>query len=161
MATLPTPGGDSGTWGTELNEFLSVSLDSDGTLKGTAGPKTVMLLVSDPNGSAITTGDGKAYFSIPAAWNGFNLIAVQGHVTTVSSSGIPTVQIRNVTQTADMLTTKLTIDASEKDSATAATPAVIDTANDDVANGDEIAIDIDVAGTGTKGLIVIMTFEAP
>ena len=32
MATLPTPGGDSGTWGTELNEFLLVSHKADGTL---------------------------------------------------------------------------------------------------------------------------------
>ena len=34
MATLPTPGGDSGTWGTELNEFLSVAHNADGTAKG-------------------------------------------------------------------------------------------------------------------------------
>jgi len=36
MATLPTPGGDSGTWGTELNEFLEVSLASDGKVKNEA-----------------------------------------------------------------------------------------------------------------------------
>ena len=35
MATLPTPGGDIGTWGDELNEFLSVSLASDGKLAST------------------------------------------------------------------------------------------------------------------------------
>lgn len=29
---LPTPGGDSGDWGTILNDYLSVSLASDGTL---------------------------------------------------------------------------------------------------------------------------------
>lgn len=32
MPSLPTVGGDNGTWGTELNEFLSVSLAADGTL---------------------------------------------------------------------------------------------------------------------------------
>jgi len=160
MATLPTPGGDNNTWGDELNEFLLVAHDSDGTIKSTAGQKTVIILVSDPNGDAITTGDGKAYFFIPAAWDGFNLIAVQAHVTTVSSSGAPLIQVRNVTQTADMLSTRITIDQSEKNSKDA-TPAVIDTSNDDVANGDEIAIDIDTAGTGAKGLMVALTFEAP
>lgn len=30
MATLPTPGGDIGTWGTELNDFLLVGHDSAG-----------------------------------------------------------------------------------------------------------------------------------
>lgn len=34
MATLPTPGGDIGTWGTELNEYLSVGHEADGTHKG-------------------------------------------------------------------------------------------------------------------------------
>lgn len=33
MATKPTPGGSDGTYGTELNEFLDVSLASDGKIK--------------------------------------------------------------------------------------------------------------------------------
>lgn len=119
----------------------------------------VTILVTDPNGAALTTGDGKAYFRIPSTLNGRNLTAVAAAVTTVSSSGIPTVQIHNVTQAADMLTTKLTIDASETDSSTAAAAAVIDTANDDVATGDMLRIDIDVAGTGAKGLVVEMQFS--
>lgn len=36
MSRLPIPGSDSGTWGSILNDFLSVSLNSDGTLKTTA-----------------------------------------------------------------------------------------------------------------------------
>ncbi len=44
MARLPTPGGDDGTWGDILNEFLDVGHNSDGTLKGvvkTSGNQTV------------------------------------------------------------------------------------------------------------------------
>lgn len=108
--------------------------------------------------AVLTTGDGQFIFAIPLDLNGRNLTTVAAYVTTVSSSGIPTVQIRNVTQTADMLTTKITIDASEFTSYTAATPAMIDTANDDVATGDRIAVDVDVAGTGAKGLGVILGF---
>ncbi|HUD20872.1 MAG TPA: hypothetical protein VMQ44_02285 [Candidatus Saccharimonadales bacterium] len=33
MSRLPTPGGDSGTWGTILNDYLSVEHNADGTLK--------------------------------------------------------------------------------------------------------------------------------
>jgi len=36
MARLPVPGGDDGDWGDILNDFLSVSLNSDGTLKTSA-----------------------------------------------------------------------------------------------------------------------------
>lgn len=38
MARLPQPGGDQGTWGNVLNEYLDVSHNTDGTLKaGAAG----------------------------------------------------------------------------------------------------------------------------
>jgi len=33
MSRLPTPGGDDGSWGSILNDYLSVALNSDGTLK--------------------------------------------------------------------------------------------------------------------------------
>ena len=36
MARLPTPGGDNGNWGTILNDYLSQSLESDGTIKDDA-----------------------------------------------------------------------------------------------------------------------------
>ena len=36
MARLPTPGADNGVWGDVLNEFLLVSLNSDGTIKASA-----------------------------------------------------------------------------------------------------------------------------
>ena len=137
----------------------AVSPDS---LAGSAyGTAVVTVLISDPNGDAITTGDGKAYWRVPSTLAGFNLVAVAAQVTTVSSSGLPTVQIHNLTDTADMLSTALTIDASELDSSTATTAAVINTATDDVTTGDQIRFDIDVAGTGTKGLMVEMQFRLP
>jgi len=36
MARLPIPSGDSGTWGTILNDYLSQSINGDGTLKSAA-----------------------------------------------------------------------------------------------------------------------------
>lgn len=36
MSRQPTPGGDAGTWGTVLNDYLSVSINTDGTLKSAA-----------------------------------------------------------------------------------------------------------------------------
>ena len=57
-----------------------------------------------------------------------------------------------------MLSTEITIDVSEFTSYTAATPPVIDTGHDGVATGDILRIDVDVAGTGAKGLIVVLTF---
>jgi hypothetical protein len=122
--------------------------------------KTVEIKVID-DATTLTTGDGKLIFCVPASLGGCDLTAAHAFVTTVSSSGLPTVQIRNITQAADMLTTRITIDASEFTSYTAAAPPVIDTGNDDVATGDLIAVDVDVAGTGAKGLGVILTLTLP
>ena len=78
-----------------------------------------------------------------------------------SSSGTPTWQIHNLTDTVDMLSTAITIDANELTSYTAATAPVINAANDDVATGDIIRVDCDVAGTGTAGEDIILTFQLP
>lgn len=99
--------------------------------------------------TAITTGTAKVTFRMPYA---FTLTAVAASLTTVSSSGTPTVDINEAGST--ILSTKLTIDASEKTSATAAAAAVISDAN--LAADAEITIDIDVAGTGAAGLKVIL-----
>lgn len=108
----------------------------------------------------VAAGDGKFIFAIPFDVQGMELVRVEIFVTTVSSSGIVQVQLRNITQAVDMLSTRVQVDAGEKNSRTAATAAVIDSNNDDVAWADEIAIDVDAAGTGAKGLGVILQFSS-
>ena len=108
------------------------------------------------------TGDGQGYVHIPSSVGGMDLTYVHAECITAGTTGTMDIQIHNVTQTADMLSTKLTIDSGETGSDTAATPAVIDTANDDVATNDLIRIDIDaVQTTAAKGLIVTLGFDNP
>lgn len=133
----------------------------DGLAGSNYGKRVVSIAVTDPAGDALTTGDGKAYIRIPSTINGWNLIGIEGHVTTASSSGNPSIALYNVTDSQDMLSVNLTIDANEKDSSTAETPPTINTSYDDVATGDELRIDIDGAGTGAKGLIIDLIFQLP
>lgn len=99
--------------------------------------------------TTLTTGTAKRTFRMPYA---LTLTSVRASVSTVSSSGTPTVDINEGGST--ILSTKLTIDANEYTSTTAATAAVIsDTA---LADDAEITIDVDVAGTGAKGLKVYL-----
>lgn len=108
------------------------------------------------------TGDGKFYFHIPAALNGMNLVSVHAECITAGTTGTMDIQIHETVGAVDMLSTKLTIDSAETGSDTAATPAVINTANDDVATNDVIRIDVDaVHTTAAKGLIVTMGFQLP
>ncbi len=99
--------------------------------------------------TTITTGNAKVIMRMPLA---FTLTAVRASLATASSSGIPTVDINEGGAT--ILSTKLTIDASEKTSTTAATAAVISDAS--LADDAEITFDIDVAGTGANGLKVTL-----
>ena len=109
------------------------------------------------------TGDGAGYVTVPDGVGGMNLVGVHARVITAGVTGTLDVQIHNLTQTADMLSTVITIDTTETGSDTGATPAVIDTANDDVADWDVLRIDVDAVHSGTpaKGLIVTMIFQLP
>lgn len=120
-------------------------------------------LIIEANGTALTTGDGLNgnFFRVPARINGYDLIAVAALTPTVGTSGTTTVQIHNVSNAVDMLSTTLTIDANENDSSTATTAAVINTANDDVAEGDILRVDVDAVSSGAEGLAVTLTFKRP
>ena len=146
------------TTGTDNERIIS----PDALAGSDFGKTVVTILVTDPNGDTLTTGDGKAYWRGPSTINGYNLVDVASAVTTASSSGTPEVQIHNVTKAVDMLSTTLTIDINELDSKDDSDSLpVINTANDNVTTGDQIRIDIDTAGTGAKGLMVEMHFQMP
>lgn len=93
--------------------------------------------------TAITTGT-KVTFRMPFA---MTVTAVRASLTTASSSGIPTFDINEAGTS--ILSTKLTVDANERTSTTAATAAVISDAS--LADDAEMTIDVDVAGTGAAG----------
>lgn len=122
--------------------------------------KTVYVICLD-QATALTTGNGKAYFTVPSILNGMNIVEVAATVYTVSSSGTPTFGIYNLTDSKNICSTNITIDANEYSSYTATTAAVIDTGADDVATGDRLRLDCTVAGTSTKGMDIIMIFRTP
>lgn len=116
----------------------------------TGGLQSLVIACSDET-TALTAGNGKVTFRMPYA---FTLTGVRASLSTAQTSGtIFTVDINESGTT--VLSTKLTIDNTEKTSTTAATAAVIsDTA---LADDAEIKVDIDQIGDGTaKGLKVYL-----
>ncbi len=101
--------------------------------------------------TVIDTGTAKLTFRMPAA---FTLTGIRASLTTASATGTVTVDVNEGGST--LLSTKLTIDATEKTSTTAATPAVI--SDSAIADDAEITIDIDDAGSSADatGLKVYM-----
>lgn len=105
--------------------------------------QAIVVACSDET-TALTTGAAKATFRMPYA---MTLTGVKASVTTAPTGSVLTVDINEGGST--ILSTKLTIDASEKTSATAATAAVIsDTA---LAADAEITVDIDTVGSTLAG----------
>lgn len=129
---------------------------SDGRFrsKDDAGAETqyaleVLAIACSDEITALTSGTNKTTFRMPFA---LTVTDVRGSLTTAQASGsIFTVDVNDSGTT--ILSTKLTIDNTEKTSTTAATARVIsDTA---LADDAEITIDIDQVGDGTaKGLKV-------
>ena len=112
--------------------------------------QSIIVAASDET-TALTAGTSKITFRMPYA---FTLTAVRASLTTAQTSGsIFTVDINDSGTT--ILSTKLTIDNTEKTSTTAATaPVISDTA---LADDAEITIDIDQVGDGTaKGLKITL-----
>lgn len=91
----------------------------------------------------LVTGD-KQYWRVPAKYDGGTLVAVAAACKVGSTSGAVELTVKN--GSTSMLTTNITLDQNETDTLTAATPAVIDTSNDDLATGDFIEIGVTSAG---------------
>lgn len=82
MARLPQPGGDSGNWGTILNDYLSQAHKTDGTLKADA--------VSAVNVADSTITEAKLASSVQAK---LNAVPALSDLSDVNTTGVTTSQI--------------------------------------------------------------------
>ena len=134
-----------GTNGTRLTADSSQATG----LRWAADPVVLAVAVSDET-TALTTGTAKVTFRMPFA---MTVTAVRASLTTASTSGNPTFDI-NEGGTSILGANKLSIDANEKTSTTAATATSI--SDSALADDAEITVDIDTAGTGAKGAKVYL-----
>lgn len=133
-------------WNSTTSRF---QFSNGSTFSDLREPVTIAITVS-PDDSNLTTGAGKASFRMPFA---MTVTGVRASLVTASTSGNPTFDVNEDGNS--ILLTKLSIDANEKTSVTAATAAVIsDTA---LADDAEITVDCDTAGTGARGAKVYLT----
>ncbi|MFY1017947.1 hypothetical protein [Ectopseudomonas khazarica] len=139
-----------------------LSIAGDGavsSVNGKTGAVQVLvpiIVACSDESTALTAGSAKVTFRMPYA---FSVTGVLASLTTAQASGsILTIDINE--GGASILSTKLTIDNTEKTSATAATaPVISDSA---IAADAEITIDIDQIGDGTaKGLKVTLVGYQP
>ena len=137
----------SGTFTGTAAKMLAV--DSSGNIieedVATVTPRSLTVACSDET-TLLTAGTEKATFRMPEA---ATITGVRASLTTAPVGSVLTVDVNK--GGTSVLSTKLTIDAGEKTSTTAATAAVIDTNQDDVADDTEMTIDIDTVGSSSAG----------
>ena len=102
------------------------------------------VIAASDESTNLTTGTDKVYFRMPYAGT---LLAVRASVNTAPTGSTLIVDINEAGTS--LLSTKLSIDASEKTSTTAAVPAVI--SDSALADDAEITIDIDQVGSTVAG----------
>lgn len=115
-------------------------------------PTESLVIACSDETTAITTGTAKVTFRMPYA---FTLTAVRASVTTAPTGSTIIIDINEAGST--ILSTKLSIDTSEKTSTTAASAAVI--SDSSLADDAEITIDFDqvgstIAGAGVKVVLI-------
>ena len=155
MLEIETAGGASRKVTAQDIADLAVPVSSVTSVNGATGSVTVyapIIVACSDETTALTTGTAKVTFRMPYA---FTLTAVRASVTTAPTGSVLTVDINE--SGTSILSTKLTIDAGEKTSTTAATAAVI--SDSSLADDAEITIDIDtigstVAGAGLKVMLI-------
>lgn len=128
--------------GTNTTDVLGVASGIPAWVKRT--PLIIPIACSDET-TALTAGTSKVTFRMPCA---MTLTDIRASVTTAPTGGtLLTVDVNESGTT--ILSTKLTFDASEKTTTTAATPRVISDAN--LADDAEMTIDIDAVGSTLAG----------
>lgn len=143
MATLPTPGpGD--VWGTQLNDWLRVAHNADGTAVSGGGGTTDPEVVRDTIAAALVAGTGVTITPDDAA-NNITISASGGGggtgdaVVTVAASNTPTAQKTNADYTCDGTNDNVEIQAA------------IDTVAQNASGGGKVTL---LAGTYNLGATV-------
>ena len=146
---------------TDAGTEAAKAITPDG-LAGSDYGKRSVILQPIADAATHTTGDGKQYYPTPEFLAGWNLVDVRVHIITAGTTNLFSVMIHNLTQAADMCSTVFSVDSAETTSDTAATPGVIDIAEDDITSGDVLRIDFDaIHTTPGKGGYIELVFSMP
>ena len=150
--TDDTGNGDTSGW--SAGDFIAM-VEGGGDEKKIKPPAEIGIAVSDES-TAIELGDDKATIMIP---RGMTLTEIKMNLTTASSSGVVTTDIRyhasDPTSASSILYTTFSISASAYSANTVQfSGASPPDASYEMAEDSFIVIDIDAAGTGAKGLKV-------
>jgi hypothetical protein len=140
------------TTGTDTGRAVTPDALAGSTIFGRKG----FVIHAVDTATDVSAADGKAYVMIPESLNGMNLVRATARVITAGTTNATTIDIYNVTDSQDMLSTAISVASG----GTLATAGTVNTSYDDVATNDLLRIDVTTASTtNAKGLICILEFQ--
>jgi hypothetical protein len=117
-----------------------------------------MIIVAVEKATDVSAADNKMTVCVPPALNGMNLVSANAIVNTAGTTNATTIDIYNVTDSQDMLSTAISIASG----GTVGTAGTVNASYDDVATNDVLRIDVTSASTtNAKGLMVMLEFRLP
>lgn len=150
---------DGAAVASDVNTGTSTTLavTPDALAGSNAFTKSVVIEVFGPT-TDVTSGDGKAYVLVPAALNGMDVISVKARVITAGTTNATTIDLYNVTDSVDILSSA----ASIASASTAVASGTVNTSNDSLATDDLLRVDVTtVSTTAPKGLYVVIEARLP
>lgn len=133
------------------------AVSPDGLAGSIFGTRVIGIIAVDAT-TDLSVADGKAYVPVPAALNGMNLTRAQAIVITAGTTNATTIDIYNVTDSQDMLSSAISIASG----ATVGTVGTINASYDDVATNDVLRVDVTtMSTTAPKGLLIVLEFRLP
>jgi hypothetical protein len=144
---LVNDGADKKVAASTILTYVQTNIPAKGSIEAVASTVDVTVL------------DGHAYFMIPPSMNGWKLSYANAGVITAGTTNPTTIDIYNVTQAVDMLSTAISIASA----ATVGTAGTVKTNGDEVVSTNDIGrIDVTTASaTPPKGLVVPLEFTKP
>lgn len=114
-------------------------------------------------GSTLLTGSGWLMWQIPSTASGYVVNRLEVTVHTPGTTNVSSFDITNKDKgNRKIFSTAVTIDSNETSWRTAATPAVVNSANDDVGGGDRLLFNINaLSTTKPKGLSAVLILRKP
>jgi hypothetical protein len=137
-----------------IDQILKQEIYNQETVEDPNGTyRQIEAIVVEPS-TALTTGDNKVTVTVP--FDG-ELVATHAFVSTVSSSGVVEVSLQNKNNQ-EIIVGWIKIPANYNGSESSTTTPLIDPRYSSFKRYDQIKINIDSIGTGSKGLVVQLYF---
>jgi hypothetical protein len=159
MARLPTPGGDSGTWGDVLNEFLKRSHNTDGTLKTSAVAAAMPDAAATTKGAVQLTGDLSGTATSPTVPG----LADKADAADLTAHTADTTSVHGITDTSVLETTtgaQAKVDTHVNDTSGAHAASAVSFTPNTTITGTDVQAAIEQAATSSETAASLASLEA-